>query len=415
MQLKYGPYSPSRLETATCGYAFYHQYVEPRPEVKGSSLARDRGSAVHEVFEKITERFRDAVARRERGEEAEAIFDPAEVRQWVSEAVRRNPGAYSETDQILEMARKYIEKPPRTLTSDAGIELKLGIKMDENGNFVECGYDDPDTFARGRADIMMISDDTTKALVYDHKTQPNIEDADTFQMGFYAWVISKIHPYLDEVRTILHFAQYGHYSHEIIWTWKDPANIAPDSDEVSLKLIEDDILTRIDIVEKRESWEAFPHKNCQYCPFIAECPALAEYVERKEDGSYTVKPGSLEVLNDTNQAVRLAGSVHILEEFVSRAKKNLKAFVDDYGPVAVPGVTFKYKEQEKINWDRVNKKLKDNVIEIFKKHKVDPQKFMGFSETFSKGIWATENNKLVKALSEYLPRKIERRFSSYKS
>ena len=34
MKLKYGPYSPSRLETASCGYEFQQSYIVKRPENK---------------------------------------------------------------------------------------------------------------------------------------------------------------------------------------------------------------------------------------------------------------------------------------------------------------------------------------------------------------------------------------------
>src|SRR5688572_25405175 len=108
------------------------------------------------------------------------------------------------------MVNKYLKRPPAKLVKDATTEMRLAVKY-EDGAFVECDYDDPEAFARGRADIMFISDDMSTAVVYDHKTQYNKEEADTFQMGFYAWVIAKQNPFLKEIHTVMHFVRFGDY------------------------------------------------------------------------------------------------------------------------------------------------------------------------------------------------------------
>lgn len=396
MNLKYGPYSPSRLDVGICGHAFYKRYVDPEKKTKEpGNLPQARGSAVHEVFEKITERL-----AREPGKP----FSDTEVKSWVVDAIGRNPAAYEETGQIMEMAKGYIQYPPKNLVSDASIELKLAVKMEGDNKFVECDYDDPQALGRGKADIMMISDDTTEAVVYDHKTQPNIEEADTFQMGFYAWVISKTYPFLNKIKTVLHFARFSYYSDPYVW------------DVESLAKIEDEILTRISIIENRQSWEAIPNKNCQYCPFIASCPALQEYMDIDDSGNIRVRFDNLKILGDTGKAVRLAGLVNILDQVSDVATKNLKEHVKAYGPIAIPGKIFEYRASEpKVNWDRVNRSLRAEIYAIFEKHGVDPKLFMGFSQTFSKGVWLTENERLVKDLAAILPMSVDTTFRGYKA
>lgn len=393
--LKYGPYSPSRLDTATCGYAFKRQYIDKDPAGKRvEGLPQARGSAVHEVFEKITEKMCRSV---------NSSFSAGEIRDWVTEAVGRHPAAYQEAPAIVEMARMYINRPPKLLEPDAEIELRMAVKFDGT-DFTECGYDDPDALARGRADIFMISADTTSALVYDHKTQPNIEEADTFQLGFYAWVISKTHPYLNEISTVLHFARYAYYSEPYVWTRDDLAKI------------EDEILTRVSIIENRTTWEATPNKNCQYCPFIAECPALKDAIEIMPDGNYRVSAQGVQIFGDTQRAVKVAGLVNILEELLKSAKSNLKDHVESYGPIAIPGKVFSFKASEpKVDWDRVNKNLRIPVYGIFEKYGVDPKSQMGFSQTFSKNVWLLEIDALVKELSELLPKTVETRFGGHKA
>jgi len=406
--IKYGPYSPSRLDTALCGYAFKRQYIDADNKGKRiEGLPQARGSAVHEVFEEITKRMC-------RGQ---LSFNPGEVRDWVVQAVTRHPPAYEESAVIVDMAKKYIDRPPVGLVHDADVELKMAVKYD-GVTFTECSYDDPQALARGRADIFMISEDTTTAYVYDHKTQPNIEEADTFQLGFYAWVISKVHPYLNEVRTILHFARYARYSAPFIWRKDGRVFEGEKPDEIGdLREIEDQIMTKIAIIENRTTWEATPNKNCQYCPFIAECPAVKDAIEVLPDGNYRVHGQNLQILGDTQRAVRVAGILNVLEELVKTAKGNLKDHVTAFGSIAIPGKIFGFKaSEEKVDWDKVNyKKLRQVVYEIFDKHHVDPKDWMGFNQTFSKDIWRLENVKFIEELSAAIPKTIDTSFRGYKA
>jgi len=392
MKLKYGPYSPSRLEAGNCGHLFYHQYVNPdktRPKIE--NVPQARGSAIHEVFEKMTMQMRTG----------NVMFSEAQIRDWVIEAVQRHPAAYQELEAIVHMAKLYAAKPPKVLTTDAEVELRLAVKM-VDGKFVECEYDDPEAIVRGRADILMISDDVTTALVYDHKSQPNMEEADTFQMGIYAWVIWKKYPFLERIHTVLHFARYGVYSEVFEWSIED------------LQKIEDILLTKIQLLETRQTWEATPNEKCQYCPLITQCPVMQEFIEMDELGRIRVKMDNTKILGDTSKAVKMAGLLNVLEQSVKAIKKELRSHVKMYGDIAIPGKIFGFRVKEAIDWEKVNA-MRDQVYPVFEKHQVDPRLFMGFSQTFSSGVWMTENEKLVKELSELFPRKSEHEFSGYKS
>lgn len=408
MKLKYGPYSPSRLDTATCGYAFYRQYVDPQRSdryAKQENLPQARGSAVHEVLEEMTKRMCASG-------EAGATFSEAQLRSWVVAAVTRHPSAYQDTADIMEMVKLYAQKPPQVLVADAKTELRFAVKLvlnaDGSGSsFEECDYDDPEAWFRGRADIMFLSDDTTSAMVYDHKTQPNIEEADTPQMGFYAWVIAKTHPFLNEINTVLHFVRYGKYSEPVAWT------------KEMLAAIEDDIMTKVAIIENRTSWDPVPHKGCQYCPFVAQCPAMKEVIEVSEGGDYHVKFDNLKILGDTNKAVKLAGYINVMEEILKRSKDELKTFVKfAQAGIAIPGKVFEFRAgEEKVDWDKVNKKpeIRAAAYAIFEKYGLDPRMFMGFSQTFSKTVWMCESEALLKELSAIFPRTRETEFRGYKS
>jgi CRISPR/Cas system-associated exonuclease Cas4 (RecB family) len=411
MELKYAPYSPSRLDAGTCGFAFKRLYPQDKTTVrpKFENLPQARGSATHEVLAQITE----AICK-----DPQAVFTADTIRRWVAEAVVRHPAAYQETGAILDMAKLYIARPPNLLTRDAKIEQKMAVTYDEktqtfsgyddNDAVLEPSgdemYDDPNCFARGKADILLKSDDSTFAIIYDHKTQPNIEEADTFQMGFYAWVVAKANPFLDEIRTVLHFARYGYYSQPYVWTRKDLAQI------------EDLIITKAMAIELRTSWEPTPHKNCQYCPYLAECPAMAEYLQPDAEGHLRIKPGIQKILGSTKKAEEVAGILTVLEELTKRLKADLREHIDKYeAPVAIPGKIFGYfPDPDRIDWRYVNKNQRDPVYELFAKHNVDPRKYMSFSESHYKFLRDVESESFVKDLESLFRKTTTTTFTSKK-
>ena len=438
MELKHGPYSPSRLDTAICGHSFYEQYVNPDREKAPDDLPQARGGATHEIFELVTRKMIDAGGP--------VSFNEQEVRKWVVEAINRNSAAYEDVGEILKMVQGYINRPPAVLTTDAELELKMAVKLqlDESGNvvtyedsrilrqqqildetgnprcdvegnviyeerpvtrprFVQCDWDDPQAFARGKADIMMISDDTTYAMFYDHKTQMNVEEADTDQMGFYAWVASLLYPFLSEVRTVLHFARFAKYSEPYVWNQED------------LYAVEDRVLTQVAVIENRQTWDTYPHHKCQYCHIRTSCPRIAEFFTLDKDtGQYQVDFNNVKILGDTNKAVWMAGTINVLDEYLKVAKEELREHVKVSGGIAIPGKVYEFRADEKVNWNKVNKKLLAQYYEICEKHKIDPKWYMGMSQTFSKSIWFNKSPEFVTEVRELLPIKATAEFKGYK-
>lgn len=416
MKLKYGPYSPSRLDTATCPYQFNEQYIKKRPCAKIEKLPQGRGSVVHEVFEQVTSKL---ISNKD------YIFNPQEVRKWVVDSVNKHPVSYEELEVILGMVSKYIDRPPLNITEATEVERKLAVKLklNEDGSiatfedeidgrivtrwdFEECDYDDPNAFMRGRADILTISDDLTTLFVYDHKTQPNIEEADTFQMGVYAWVISKHYKFISEFQTTLHFARYGSYSEPYIWTKED------------LYRIEEQLITRVEIIENRTVWtEAVPYKNCQYCPFVIECPTFREFVEiDKETGDYRLLYNNFHILGNVQRAVKLLELANVIDVAHSAIMSNIRPHVKEFGELAAAGKVWGYRGEEEVAWDLINKNEQKKLehMEIISKHGELPHNYMGFSQTFTKSIWMSDKSAMLDELSKAAPRRTRVTFSGVK-
>jgi hypothetical protein len=60
----------------------------------------------------------------------------------------------------------------------------------------------------------------------------------------------------------------------------------------------------------------------------------------------------------------------------------------------------------------VNKTLRNHAYEVFQKYGKDVRDHMGFSQTFSTGIWRLGDEKLIKDLN--FPTKVTTEFRGYK-
>lgn len=145
---------------------------------------------------------------------------------------------------------------------------------------------------------------------------------------------------------------------------------------------------------------------------------MAEHITKTDDGQWMWSPQGYRILGDVNKAQSMAGFIQVAEEALKFARKELKTHVQRAGGmgIAIPGKIFEFRQDESINWDKVNKtELKHTVSEIFERHGVDPKIFMGFSQTFTSGVWlVTENKELLDDLAAALPRKVSTEFGGYK-
>lgn len=319
MRLKYGPYSPSRIETAECPYSFYRSYVK-KDAGKERSMPANRGSVVHEMFEIITKGW---IENKPLGEK--------DVKGYLSKLLGKYHVTTPEIQKtIFESVRCYLKNPPAGIEDIVGTEEKLAVRRvssSESGEvFEECDWEDSDCFARGTIDILQIKDDV--ATIIDHKTQLYIpSNLGTFQMGVYAWLVLQFYPFVKEVRTILHFCDHTRdlYTKPFTWTKRD------------LAIIKNDLMLHIDTIENIEDFEQTnPGTHCNYCDVRRECPILLKQLENKGN----IKKGPI---ISAKQAYERASTLHTLEVNKGVLQSELKDFTGEIGSVIIPGVEYGYK------------------------------------------------------------------------
>ena len=386
MDVKWGPYSPSRLETAKCPLRFLKEYIE-KSAGDTSSPASRRGNVVHDVNEQIT-----------LGWMHDKPLNWEDVRNLLTKKI----GEYGVVDEeainvCIRAARTYMENPVSNIGDIVGTEEMLAVKWDSaTDTFVECEWDDPKCYGRGKIDILQIKGDV--ATIVDHKTQLNITAADTFQMGFYAWLVTKFYPFLKEVNTVLHFCHpdLNRYSKPFPWSREE------------IDDVEEQIRIRVAGIESMADFYAEPGGHCTYCAIQLECPKVEEL--NKKRVQYGKVKGAPIV--DASQAVEIAKVLTVTDLGRTTLNTRLREFAKEIGPVQLDGIKYGYFPSE--SWQVKSGKAKE-IFEILEESGVDPFEVFKCDVRTLQKSWRVFKKPLIERIKDRLEIVAKTSFRSKKS
>jgi len=380
---KYGPYSPSRMETAACPARFHAEYIA-ETRAKGSSTESKRGNVVHEVFEEIT-----------KGYMRQAPLTWQQVEEKLSEKIQKYALTdMGEIDFSIRACRAYMENAPQDLESVIGTEEHIAIRMGDSGKWVEGEWDNCDF--RGKIDILKIRGNT--ATFIDHKTQPFVETADTFQMGFYAWLISVLYPQIEVVESILHFAspEINYYSKPFSWNKEMLANIESQSRIMAMS------------IEKLKDYPAVPNYQCKYCPILLTCQVAEDFYNRRTSfGKLKNAP-----VRSGQEAVELAETINVLDEGRHILNGRLQKFAKEIGPVLIQGKEYGYETFESV--EPKSEASKWIILDVIKSTGLDPMKYFKLDATVLKTIWRHLTNEDIQKIKDQLTTVKNSRFGGRK-
>lgn len=103
------------------------------------------------------------------------------------------------------------------------------------------------------------------------------------------------------------------------------------ADEINA--VPDWIKARIDEIEAMTEFPATPGAACNWCGFIDQCPHHAAVVHQLE----TVEPEKFGAIKSIEQAQKAASWIFLAERCISAAKSKARDWVEEHGPVAIPG------------------------------------------------------------------------------
>lgn len=415
--LKYGPYSASRLIVARCPSRFMSKYII-KDKIVSDTIASSRGSAIHEVLQKITE-------HRVNHEE----ITPKMLESWINEALGKFPAAYEQAKLVKDAATAYVANPSPYIQGTTLCEKSLAVSLYEEDSFVEDvipakafvkvpyelenGGTNPSAYFGARLDQITVDEETKVVTVLDHKSTPSANsNADhDFQMGCYAWLASMYYPGY-EIRTVLHYAhpRLNFYAAPVYW------------DSEALETIEDEIRVRISAIESFSEFPALPGSHCDYCHMVQQCPELRTIQEQNARGDINLNINTIEDMRKVANQLRVTGVLY--DQLNRKLKEAIETHAPDNG-IAIEGMWFGFKVgDEKVDWSATERKIledsakagiKTSLADILERHGLDSGAFKEWRGEKLKAVWKLGKPGLLEELKQYVVKTKDTRFGSYKN
>jgi len=291
----------------------------------------------------------------------------------------------SEMALILEWVKLWASKW-KISENYFGHEEMLAI----DDEFDECEFSDGSY--RGILDVIDIED--THCVVTDWKSQPHIiakgELDDPLGYGVpeqltgYAWLASKLYPYLETFTVRIFYNRYGFY-HESPRTLDDVARY------------EENLLMKEQKISEIDSWDPIPGKQCQYCDFIHMCP-LAQDTSNDQIISQA-------------QAVSAGQRVQVMDNLSKALKEKLKDYINANDNVRIGegyGYGFSKKTSKQWTTEMVEDAMEEHDRKLSEVANVDSRKIQKVIKEASR-----ENPDLAELLHEAEKPKHYTRFEGY--
>jgi hypothetical protein len=351
-KFKYAPYSSSKLVVAGCPARFKSQYIDGIKAPGGQRALK--GNVIHECFE-------DLIVRMSENE----LITTQHVEDLLQEKLKKyNITTVELVNECRLSVHGFMEVNdfPVDLSTLVGTEEMLAVKKNDQFEWIQCDWDDPEAIYRGKIDVLCVDDQSIGTIV-DHKTQKNKErDANTFQMSTYAFLVMKCYPDLKGVRAIIHYADYN------LKTFSEPYEFT----KADIDAVEEKILGEINLIEALSDYTAnIAGDVCNYCPKILECEIYQKELTLAEKnlGSITNAP-----ITSATMARDFAETVTVLEKILASAKKSLNQFCKGYETsVVIKGREYGFFSSMK--WEPKTNKDKEKILELLKENGEDPMNY----------------------------------------
>jgi hypothetical protein len=305
--------SPTFLERAACPLCLKWSYID-RLITSSSRTSALRGAAAHLAIAVLTKCCLDEKILPSR-------LSDEHLRRAIAQATPHE--IYPQIGPIFEWVSLWRERfllQPKQLV---GFEERMAISE----RFDEAAWSD--AAYRGIVDVIHIRDRT--AIVTDYKSQPNILSQaalDQHDKGsFYCWLVSKFYPQIEEFVFRLWYLRYGFYAETR-------------RSRHQLDLFEQQLFVRRQKIAEIERWQPIAGDHCGVCDFNHLCPL-----------GQTSSPLASELVTH-EQALKLASELRVKEEWIKRARGQLKVYVEkNEDPIELAGYAYGFRASETVQHD----------------------------------------------------------------
>lgn len=438
VQLKYGPYSASKLNVARCPARFQGKYIL-KDTIVADTLAAARGSAIHFMLEKISQ-------ARIAGEQ----LTTKKVDDLLAEAIGKFPAAYAQVDIVKRAAGAYIGNPSPYLSQETHCELELAVAVYEEESFLDDTVPNrvyvavpplledgktrnPEAFMIVKIDQLSVDHIGKTVTVLDHKSTPNASTNQdhVFQTNVYGWIASLFYPGY-RVRTVIH------YAHPELNFYAPPFYLTDDD----MRDTEDEVRAKIFAIESFQEYPALPSSQCDYCHMAQLCPEVKRVQEQNARGVLDLN------VRGVNDLVRIAQSLRALGVLYDQVNKTLKEGIENLCPengIAIDGMWYGFKPSDKkVDWKATELKIREDARKaqlllddpnlpqeqraqleeivstkdltgLLAKHKMDPVTFKDWKSDKLKALFKAGRSDILQALNPFLVYDKETKFGGYKA
>ena len=312
MSYKYAPYSHSKLQVATCPYLFKWRYIDKKPLV--TKEPKD-GIALHEAQQLYVDHCL----------KTKQLSDLAIIPEiWERACAKTKLMDDSESAAMFENLARSTVVDPKVIREN---EYELAFAED----FTRLpDWWDKNALFRVKIDRVDVDPQNgTPPVLVDYKTQfnlPSQSDVERMpQMRTYAWAgLRVMFPDAPEIAVRLIFPRYGCAVREVRYTRSDADRF------------QEQILRKIDRVEKLEKFNPVPSDQCVFCGLLStHCPL--------KDNAYA----DVNAANAVQAAMRFVQ----LSEELKRLKKALSTYAENAGDIDIGSGIVGYHPKEKRELD----------------------------------------------------------------
>jgi len=273
--------SPSKLMVARCGRALdllNKNTPSDTPEFENTLL----GSEVHDIFHEIN------------------CYDGV-IDDMVLDLIINRCSSHN-----FEMQRRYALKYLDNFPYHMVTLSEFACGLDEN--LQEAPFET--ALYRGRIDALIMESEH-RMIIVDHKSAWQIYKPDTDQLRFYAWMLSRIFPHIEEFVMSIYFLRYGQ------WEKTDF--------HVGRKAIAN--VERSVIIAAEQAWNTqlgvpTPGKYCAFCRYAMSCPAAEK---------------SINVISSEKDATEMAQKLHVMKKQVLELGGLLQSYAKENGFIPIDG------------------------------------------------------------------------------
>lgn len=327
------PLSYSRINTyRSCPLMYKFRYISKLPETPSAPLIL--GAVLHDFFE--------VYAKHCQATKQESDLSAVEKIQKQVLENQKNPLPDNLIEIFNKLSLKFAEI--ELLEADRLYSIEEEAAFDKD--WKPTNWMAEDVAFRMKMDRLYLNNQEGEAIIRDYKT--GYGEGDKFQMRCYAVGVFNLLSHIKTCWTEFFYVPTA-YLARTKFTREDLPEFIKEIKNKCEKIFED------------KEYKPTPGPACQYCSFVKRCKAV---------------PSDLLVIENTDDAKKIATDLFLLEGQIKAKKQALKSYVKKHGDIETETGRWGFKQSEVFKVDNIV-----DIINAMLKRNIDPNQYLTLSAT----------------------------------